>query len=48
MYVKKPEQFETPDWVKHFIEFIICKDLKEWQEKKKWLHGQNLQKKDNI
>ena len=33
--IKQPEQFETPNWVKHFIDFICCKTQEEWEKKQK-------------
>ena len=33
MYVQQPEQFETPDWVKHFIDFICADHSKgDWKK----------------
>ena len=33
--LEPPEQFDTPDWVKYFIDFICSKSQEEWEEKQK-------------
>ena len=42
--IEMPEQFETPDWVRYFTDFICSKNQKEWDEKKEWRKFNDIKK----
>ena len=46
--IEQPERFETPAWVKYFIDFICSKDQKEWTEYKNYNHDLELPEDDTF
>ena len=37
MYIEQPDKWETPEWVKYFLDFICSKDREDFKK----LKGEN-------